>query len=162
MPSLRLIALIGAILLAGYPIDEMAVAAAGNARDNERGAASPPPTQSPASPAGEPRREATCRTIPSAGQASMHEDCAFIASQIPVLPSNTEREAHSGATVPSPRFEPGADIPSDVRDLKPLPAGVTQRLPQLRGYQYFLAGQDIVVVGNGAKIAFVIDVRIRP
>ena len=91
-----------------------------------------------------------------------HEDCAFIASQIPVLPSNTEREAHSGATVPSPRFEPGADIPSDVRDLKPLPAGVTQRLPQLRGYQYFLAGQDIVVVGNGAKIAFVIDVRIRP
>jgi hypothetical protein len=39
---------------------------------------------------------------------------------------------------------------------------VTQRLPALQGDQYFLSGQDIVVVGKGAKIAFVIDVRVRP
>jgi len=156
----RMIGLLGAVLLTCYPIFEVALGGAGN---NERGDTTPPPTNSPTAPAGEPRREATCWTTPSAGQAFMsHEDCAFIASQIPVLPSNTEREAHSGATLPSPTFQPGANIPSGVRDLTPLPATVTQRLPALRGYQYFLAGQDIVVVGRGAKIAFVIDVRIRP
>jgi len=155
----RLLGLIGAVLFTCYPIFEVA-SGAGN---NERGDTTLAPPKSPRAPAGEPRREATCRTTLSAGQASMsHEDCAFIASQIPVLSSKTERQVHSGATLPSPTFQPGADIPSDVRDLKPLPATVTQRLPALRGYQYFLAGQDIVVVGRGAKIAFVIDVRVRP
>ena len=112
---------------------------------------------------GEPRKEASCRTTPSEGQASMsHEDCAFIASQIPVLTSNTGAKNRSTAAAPSQQFRPGADMPSDVRELKPLPETVTQRLPALRGYQYFLSGQDIVVVGPAAKIAFVVDVRVRP
>ena len=80
-----------------------------------------------------------------------NQDCAFIASQIPVLPSNTEGQAHSSVKVLTPTFEPGSDIPADVREHKPLPDTVTHRLPALRGYQYFLAGQDIVVVGKGAK-----------
>ena len=71
----RLIGLIGAVLPTCYPIFEVA-SGAGN---NERGVTTSPPTNSPTVPAGEPRREATCRTTPSAGQASMsHEDCAFI------------------------------------------------------------------------------------
>jgi hypothetical protein len=112
---------------------------------------------------GEPRKEATCRTTPGEGQPSMsHEDCAFIASQIQVLATTTEPENHSGLATPSADFRPGSDMPPDVRQLKPLPESVVQRLPALRGYQYFLSGQDIVVVGPAAKIAFVVDVKVRP
>jgi hypothetical protein len=62
----------------------------------------------------------------------------------------------------SPEFKPGSDVPPDVRQLKALPESVVQRLPALRGYQYFLSGQDIVVVGPAAKVAFVVDVKVRP
>src|SRR4051794_35019048 len=154
--AIVLVALIGALGMAWY----LAYDASRRGREkpvanNELPGAKRLPTDAGSAPAGEPRREATCRTTPSGGQVSMsHEDCAFIASQIPVLASNTEPEIHSTTSVPSPRFQPGADIPSDVRDLKPLPDSVTTRLPALRGDQYFLAGQDIVVVGEGAKIAF--------
>lgn len=110
------------------------------------------------------RKEATCRTVPSAGQASMgHETCAYIASQIPVLASKTEDKVHSDANVPSVTLTPGSNIPPDVQELKPLPATVTERLPDLAGHKYFLAGQDIVVVGKDEqKVAFVINVRVRP
>ena len=91
-----------------------------------------------------------------------HEDCAFIASQIPVLSSDTNPELHSNRKAPNATPIPGSDISPDVRELKPLPSVVTERLPALRDYQYYLSGQDIVVVGHGAKIAFVVDVRIRP
>jgi len=82
-----------------------------------------------------------------------NQDCAFIASQIPVLPGNTESQADSSVKVPTPHSSPVPIFPADVRELKPLPDTVTQRLPALRGDQYLLAGQDIVVVGKGPKIA---------
>jgi len=113
--------------------------------------------------AGEPTKEATCRTTVGEKQAGLsHEDCVFIASQIPVLASNIDPEARTAKTAPSPTLSPGSDVPADVRELKPLPSSVTERLPALRGHSYFLSGQDIVVVGNGAKIAFVVNVRVRP
>lgn len=34
--------------------------------------------------------------------------------------------------------------------------------PELQGLQYFLDAQIIVVVGDGAKVQFVIDVAVRP
>jgi hypothetical protein len=111
----------------------------------------------------DPNKEVTCHTIPSAGQAQMSDtDCAFIASQINVLPSHSDPQLHKPEYTPSPVLKPGMDVPSTVKELKPLPQSVTQRLPALQGGQYFLSGQDIVVVGKGAKIAFVIDVRVRP
>jgi hypothetical protein len=113
--------------------------------------------------AGEPAKEGTCRTTVGEKQAGMsHEDCAFIASQIPVLASNTDSEARTSKTAPSSTLSPGSDVPADVKELKPLPSSVTERLPALQGLNYFLSGQNIVVVGTGAKIAFVVDVRVRP
>src|SRR2546430_16717288 len=85
---------------------------------------------------GEPRKEASCRTTPSEGQASMaHADCAFIASQIAVLVSNSEAANRTSAAAPTRQFRPGVDLPPDVQALKPLPEMVTQRLPALRGYE---------------------------
>jgi hypothetical protein len=87
---------------------------------------------------GEPAKEATCRTTPGEKQAGMsHNDCVFIASQIPVLASNTNQQARMGKTVPSPSLSPGSDVPADVTELKPLPNSVTDRLPSLRGFSYF-------------------------
>jgi hypothetical protein len=125
--------------------------------------APPKKERNDAQQAGEPAKEATCRTTVGEKQAAMsHEDCVFIASQIPVLASNTDHEARTGKTTPSPALSPGSDVPEDVKELKALPTSVTDRLPALRGHQYFLSGQNIVVVGNGAKIAFVVNVRVRP
>ena len=119
--------------------------------------------RSDAEQTGEPAKEATCRTTPGEKQAGMsHEDCVFIASQIPVLASNTNQQARTGKTVPSPSLSPGSDVPADVTELKPLPNSVTDRLPALRSFSYFLSGQNIVVVGSGAKIAFIVNVRVRP
>jgi hypothetical protein len=112
---------------------------------------------------GEPAKEATCRTTPGEKQAGMsHKDCVFLASQISVLASNTNQQARTVKTVPSPSLSPGSDVPTDVTELKPLPNSVTDRLPSLLGFSYFLSGQDIVVVGSGAKVAFVVNVSVRP
>jgi hypothetical protein len=133
-------------------------------RNNEQGV-SDPPAAAPTSdtPVTENvAKEGTCRTTPGGEQAGMsHEDCAYIASQIAILPSSTSKDLHS-QRAPSLALRPGADLPSDVRELKPLPETVTARLPALKGYQYFLAGQDIVVVGHEAKVAFVVNVSVRP
>ena len=159
----------GAIALSLY----LLIDASGRIYDLGPGSGSPGDLALPTTPskkertdaqqAGEPAKEATCRTTVGEKQASLsHEDCVFIASQISVLASNTDPEARTAKTTPSPALSPGSDVPADVRDLKPLPDTVTERLPALRGYSYFLSGQNIVVVGNGAKIAFVVDVRVRP
>jgi hypothetical protein len=110
------------------------------------------------------RKEAVCQTTPAEGQAGMsNADCAFIASQIPVLPSKTNPQTRSDTdVVPSARYKPGADIPSSIQQLKPLPNAVTQRFPALKEDQYFLSGQDIVIVTKGAKVAFVIRVNVLP
>lgn len=113
--------------------------------------------------ASEPAKEATCRTTPGEKQAGMsHKDCVFIASKIPVLASNTSEEPRTNVTVPAPALSPGSDVPADVKELKPLPSSVTEQLPALRTLRYFLAGQDIVVVGNDGKVAFIVDVKVRP
>ena len=109
--------------------------------------------------AGEPAKEARCQTAPGQKQAGMSdEDCVFIASQVPVLMSNIDQQVRTDKTVPSPALSPGSDVPPDVK-LKPLPAPVTERLTALQGFRYFLAGQDIVVVGRDEKVA---DVKVRP
>jgi hypothetical protein len=162
---ISLLAFLGVILLSGYLLFDA------TSRRNERPtAANERGTQPPTAPSdpkhkvtGVPQKEATCRTTPAGGQPAMsHEDCAFIAATIPVLPSQTSPGLHADAKAPTPLPQPGSEIPSDVQELKPLPDAVTQKLTALRGYQYYLSGEDIVVVGNGAKVAFVVDVRVRP
>ncbi|RTL65610.1 MAG: hypothetical protein EKK41_19935 [Hyphomicrobiales bacterium] len=121
------------------------------------------PTTAPKSPEAKPKAEATCRTTPTREQAGgAHEACAFIASQIPVLAQDTSADNHTAIPGSSFRMKPGDDMPADVRELKPLPQPVTDKYPSLKGMQYFLDGQNIVVVGEQAKIEFVIDVHVRP
>lgn len=121
------------------------------------------PTTAPKPTEAKPKAEATCRTTPTREQAGgAHEACTFIAAQIPVLAQDTSAESHTQVAGSSFRMKPGDDAPSEVREMKPLPQPVTDTYPALKGMQYFLDGQNIVVVGNQAKIEFVIDVRVRP
>lgn len=165
---IAVVCLAGALLLAFYLTLQVSQRDRPQSRSTElpgsgTPTSQPSDTQRIGAQNGEPRKEATCRTTPGEGQPSMsHEDCAFIASQIEVLASTTEPENRSDPAASSPEFRPGADVPADVRQLKPLPESVVQRLPALHGYQYFLSGQDIVVVGPAAKVAFVVDVKVRP
>ncbi|MDX2204153.1 MAG: hypothetical protein NW223_15485 [Hyphomicrobiaceae bacterium] len=125
--------------------------------------AGPPAPTIPGSPDGAPKKEATCRTTPQQQQAGMqHAACAWIASQIPVLAQDTSDLNRTSSPATISGLKPGMDMPSDVRELLPLPQAVTDRYPSLRGQLYFLAGQNIVVVGDQAKIEFVIDVNVRP
>lgn len=130
---------------------------------NNQASPSGAPTAFPAPPTANFKKQATCRTTPGGGQpAAPHAECAFIAAHIPVLPSQTSDAVRTDHPAVSLGLEPGMDVPASVRDLKPLPAVVTQTYPQLEGSRYFLAGEDIVVVGRDKRVAFVIDVKVRP
>lgn len=110
-----------------------------------------------------PRAEGWCA---QSGEAERHgltnESCTYIASQVPVLPRNTENAARVDAFNSSTELRPGSAVPNSVKELQPLPASVTESLPQLRGFRYFLSGQNIVLVDPQSKIALTIDVRLRP
>ena len=121
------------------------------------------PVTKPKAPSQQTAGEATCRTTPGGGQAGgSHEVCAFIAAHVPVLRQDTSDLNRTTAPGSSRSLKPGDDIASDVRELKPLPEAVTQKYPDFGGSQYFLVGQDIVAVGAHAKVALVIDVKVRP
>jgi hypothetical protein len=95
---------------------------------------------------GQARRQITGQNVQATGKANLPQDKAAQVAQTLMSSGSVQ----SSPTINVNEVNVGADLPGDIV-INPLPPAIVEIVPEFSGYDYFLAGDEVVIVDPATR-----------